>query len=202
MTIGVLALQGAFREHAAVLGRLGVPVREVRRKEDLQGIRGIVLPGGESTVQGKLLRDFGILDPLRDLISGGLPVMGTCAGLILLAREIGTGGERHLGTLPVRVLRNIYGRQLGSFVSEGRVGKLENFREVFIRAPGITEILDPETEVLAVTGDRITGVRFRNQFGFAFHPELTDNFGLHLMFLRSAGLFPESETAPNVRQAA
>jgi len=202
MTIGVLALQGAFREHAAVLGRLGVPVREVRRKEDLQGIRGIVLPGGESTVQGKLLRDFGILEPLRDLISGGLPVMGTCAGLILLAREIGTGGERHLGTLPVRVLRNIYGRQLGSFVSEGRVGKLENFREVFIRAPGITEILDPETEVLAVTGDRITGVRFRNQFGFAFHPELTDNFGLHLMFLRSAGLFPESETAPNVRQAA
>ena len=202
MTIGVLALQGAFREHAAVLGRLGVPVREVRRKEDLQGIRGIVLPGGESTVQGKLLRDFGILDPLRDLISGGLPVMGTCAGLILLAREIGTGGERHLGTLPVRVLRNIYGRQLGSCVSEGRVGKLENFREVFIRAPGITEILDPETEVLAVTGDRITGVRFRNQFGFAFHPELTDNFGLHLMFLRSAGLFPESETAPNVRQAA
>ena len=202
MTIGVLALQGAFREHAAVLGRLGVPVREVRRKEDLQGIRGIVLPGGESTVQGKLLRDFGILDPLRDLISGGLQVMGTCAGLILLAREIGTGGERHLGTLPVRVLRNIYGRQLGSFVSEGRVGKLENFREVFIRAPGITEILDPETEVLAVTGDRITGVRFRNQFGFAFHPELTDNFGLHLMFLRSAGLFPESETAPNVRQAA
>ena len=195
MTIGVLALQGAFREHAAVLGRLGVPVREVRRKEDLQGIRGIVLPGGESTVQGKLLRDFGILEPLRDLISGGLPVMGTCAGLILLAREIGTGGERHLGTLPVRVLRNIYGRQLGSFVSEGRVGKLENFREVFIRAPGITEILDPETEVLAVTGDRITGVRFRNQ-------ELTDNFGLHLMFLRSAGLFPESETAPNVRQAA
>ena len=172
MTIGVLALQGAFREHAAVLGRLGVPVREVRRKEDLQGIRGIVLPGGESTVQGKLLRDFGILDPLRDLISGGLPVMGTCAGLILLAREIGTGGERHLGTLPVRVLRNIYGRQLGSFVSEGRVGKLENFREVFIRAPGITEILDPETEVL------------------------------DLMFLRSAGLFPESETAPNVRQAA
>ena len=161
-----------------------------------------MLPGGESTVQGKLLRDFGILDPLRDLISGGLPVMGTCAGLILLAREIGTGGERHLGTLPVRVLRNIYGRQLGSFVSEGRVGKLENFREVFIRAPGITEILDPETEVLAVTGDRITGVRFRNQFGFAFHPELTDNFGLHLMFLRSAGLFPESETAPNVRQAA
>ncbi|WP_019002097.1 pyridoxal 5'-phosphate synthase glutaminase subunit PdxT [Succinimonas amylolytica] len=202
MTVGVLALQGAFREHAAVLRGLGIPVRDIRRREDLQGIRGIVLPGGESTVQGKLLRDFGILEPLRDLIAQGLPVMGTCAGLILLAREIGEDGERHLGTLPVRVFRNIYGRQLGSFVTNGRVGEFENFREVFIRAPGIAEILDPETEVLAVTNGRITGVRYRNQFGFAFHPELTANPGLHLLFLKHSGLYPEPELPANVRQSA
>ena len=121
--------------------------------------------------------------------------MGTCAGLILLARECGENGERHLGTLPVRVRRNIYGRQSGSFVCEGRAGSCGNFRQVYIRAPGITEILDPETEILAEARGRITGVRYRNQFAFAFHPELTGETDLHELFLRSV-------RAPVVNRAA
>ncbi|MBQ3682692.1 MAG: pyridoxal 5'-phosphate synthase glutaminase subunit PdxT [Succinimonas sp.] len=195
MIAGALALQGAFREHLKIFAELGAETREVRRREDLEGLDALALPGGESTAQGKLLRDLGLLEPLRKLILAGLPVLGTCAGLILLAREIGENGERHLGTLPVRVQRNIYGRQSGSFVCEGRAGSCESFRQVYIRAPGITELLDPETEILAEARGRITGVRYRNQFAFAFHPELAGETGLHELFLRSV-------RAPVVRRAA
>lgn len=115
VTIGVLAVQGAFIEHEQMLQSLGVTCVEIRKPEQLAHIDGIILPGGESTVQGQLLRKLHILKPLRDMILHGLPVLATCAGLILLAEEIDTGEPSHLGTLPVTVKRNAYGRQLGSF---------------------------------------------------------------------------------------
>lgn len=140
MPIGVLALQGAFIEHEKMLHRLGADVREVRQRADLDGLDGIVLPGGESTVQGRLLRKLNILNPLREQIQRGLPVLATCAGLILLAQHLESGEPTHLATLPVTVRRNAYGRQLASFATTADVGSLADFPLVFIRAPYITTV--------------------------------------------------------------
>lgn len=140
MPIGVLALQGAFIEHEKMLRRLGADVREVRQLADLDGLDGIVLPGGESTVQGRLLRKLNMLHPLREQIQCGLPVLATCAGLILLAQHLESGEPTHLATLPVTVCRNAYGRQLASFATTADVGSLADFPLVFIRAPYITTV--------------------------------------------------------------
>ena len=140
MPIGVLALQGAFIEHEKMLRRLGADVREVRQLADLDGLDGIVLPGGESTVQGRLLRKLDILNPLREQIQRGMPVLATCAGLILLAQHLESGEPTHLATLPVTVRRNAYGRQLASFATTADVGSLADFPLVFIRAPYITTV--------------------------------------------------------------
>lgn len=140
MPIGVLALQGAFIEHEKMLRRLGADVREVRQLADLDGLDGIVLPGGESTVQGRLLRKLNMLHPLREQIQCGLPVLATCAGLILLAQHLESGEPTHLATLPVTVRRNAYGRQLASFATTADVGSLADFPLVFIRAPYITTV--------------------------------------------------------------
>ena len=140
MPIGVLALQGAFIEHEKMLRRLGADVREVRQRADLDGLDGIVLPGGESTVQGRLLRKLNMLHPLREQIQCGLPVLATCAGLILLAQHLESGEPTHLATLPVTVRRNAYGRQLASFATTADVGSLADFPLVFIRAPYITTV--------------------------------------------------------------
>lgn len=140
MPIGVLALQGAFIEHEKMLRRLGADVREVRQRSDLDGLNGIVLPGGESTVQGRLLRKLHMLDPLRERIQNGMPVLATCAGLILLAQHLDGDETAHLATLPVTVRRNAYGRQLASFATTADVGNLTDFPLVFIRAPYISSV--------------------------------------------------------------
>ena len=138
--IGVLAVQGAFREHIDALSGLGARCFEIRKASDLDGgADGLVLPGGESTVMGKLIRDLGMFDALRGMVSSGIPVMGTCAGLILLAEEV-EGGMTHLGTLPVAVRRNAYGRQLGSFSATGRFSGVGEVPLEFIRAPMITRV--------------------------------------------------------------
>lgn len=140
MPIGVLALQGAFIEHEKMLRRLGADVREVRQLSDLDDLNGIVLPGGESTVQGHLLRKLNMLEPLRDRIQNGMPVLATCAGLILLAQHLDGDETTHLATLPVTVRRNAYGRQLASFATTADVGNLTDFPLVFIRAPYIATV--------------------------------------------------------------
>ena len=181
--IGVLALQGAFREHIISLEMLGIKAKEIRSLSDLSGIEGIILPGGESTVQGKLLRELNVLEPLKDMVLSGMPVLATCAGLILLSEKIENDDNIYLSTLPVTVKRNAYGRQLGSFIANGKVGDFDNFEMVFIRAPYITSI-DSEVEVLSRYDDKITGVKFKNQIALSFHPEMTNDLRLHELFLK------------------
>ncbi len=181
--IAVLAVQGAFAEQMERVSRLGAECIALRQKADLmQDFDGVILPGGESTVQGKLLVELGMLEPLRDKISKGLPVLGTCAGLILLAEEIGNDEHVWLGTLPVRVRRNAYGRQLGSFHTEGMVWGIGTVPMTFIRAPYVEET-EQGVEILAQVENRIVAVRYKNQMGTAFHPELDADNRIHEMFL-------------------
>ena len=189
MRIAVLAVQGAFIEHEQMLHQLGVETVQLRKKEDLNcQYQGIILPGGESTVQGKLLKEFGMFEELQSQIRAGIPVMGTCAGLILLANKIVNQTERYLGTLPITVLRNGYGRQLGSFYSQGNVGKIDDFPMKFIRAPYIDAIEDSEAveevKILAKVDGRIVAVQYKNQIGVSFHPELTKDTRIHQSFLQ------------------
>ena len=172
MQIAVLALQGDFAEHEAMFHRLNIPTFQVRQKSDLEkDSDALVLPGGESTVQGKLLRELGMLDMLRSRIQNGLPVMATCAGTILLAQQILDDSTLHLGTLGISVRRNAYGRQLSSFHTTGTFGKLENVPMSFIRAPQI-EFCVPGVEKLAEHNGRITAVRHGRQLAMTFHPEV------------------------------
>lgn len=180
--IGVLALQGAFIEHENMLTNIGAVCTEVRRPADLHGLDGIVLPGGESTVQGQLLQKSDLLAPLRKLIASGLPTLATCAGLILLAQKIKDSPVTHLGTLPVTVMRNAYGRQLSSFVTEEPVKGIGGFSMVFIRAPYI-EHADKDVEVLAKVDGKIVAVKYGNQIGLSFHPELSGSPKIHEWFL-------------------
>lgn len=182
MNIGVLALQGAFLEHEEALARLGASCVEIRQKRDLSHrLDGLVLPGGESTVMGKLLKELELFQPLREKIQAGMPVFGTCAGLLLLAENIENGGVPCFGTMPVTAVRNAYGRQLGSFETKGRFNDQE-VTMTFIRAPYVKSIGE-EVEVLSVTGGKITAARWRNQLVTAFHPELTREDTVHRYFL-------------------
>lgn len=181
--IAVLALQGAFVEHEKRIRNLGAECVEIRQKADLmQDLDGIILPGGESTVQGKLLTELGMLELLQDRIRSGFPVLGTCAGLILLAGELGDGEHVWLDTLPVRVRRNAYGRQLGSFHVNGEMKGIGKVPMTFIRAPYV-ESAGEGVEVLATVENRIVAVRYENQLGIAFHPELDKDKSIHEMFL-------------------
>lgn len=183
--IGILALQGAFQEHADALKKLSAEYKFIRKKSDLDAeFDGLILPGGESTVQRKLAKELGLLEPLKLLIKKGIPTLGTCAGLILLSREIAGGEETAFGTLPVIVCRNAYGRQLGSFSAVGNIGSISDFPMRFIRAPYIERILSDDVEILNVTDNKITAVKFQNQIGVSFHPELTSDLRLHQMFLK------------------
>lgn len=182
MKIGVLALQGAFIEHEHMLTRAGAVCTEIRQVPDLQGLDGIVLPGGESTVQGQLLQKSGLLAPVRELIADGLPTLATCAGLILLAQKIKDSSVTHLGTLPVTVKRNAYGRQLSSFVTEKSVTGIGNYPMIFIRAPYIEHTAE-NVEILAKVDGHIVAVRYGNQIGLSFHPELSENPIIHEWFL-------------------
>lgn len=183
MKVGVLAVQGAFIEHEKVLEKLGAQVVELRKKEDLeQKIDRLVLPGGESTVQGKLIRELGMFEPLKEMIVSGMPVLATCAGMILLAEKIENDNREHFQTLPVTVKRNAYGRQLGSFFTEEEVKGIGTFPMEFIRAPYVAEA-DEKVEVLATVKEKVVGVRYRNQLAFAFHPELSEDSRIHEIFL-------------------
>ncbi len=182
--IGILALQGAFQEHADALEKLSAEYKFIRNKSDLdEELDGLILPGGESTVQRKLAKELGLLEHIKEMIEEGVPVLGTCAGLILLSKEIAGGEEAAFGTLPVAVCRNAYGRQLGSFSSIGNVGDITDFPMRFIRAPYIERILSDDVEILNVLDNKITAVRYKNQIGVSFHPELTIDLRLHQMFL-------------------
>ena len=183
MKIAVLAVQGAFIEHEKALERLGVETVELRKAEDLeQDFDGLVLPGGESTVQSRLLKELSMFEPLKKKIEEGLPVLATCAGLILLAQNISNDENRCFATLPVTVKRNAYGRQLGSFYYEGEIKGIGTFPMEFIRAPYI-ESVEKNVEILAQVEEKIVGVSYKNQLAFSFHPELTGNDRIHDKFI-------------------
>ena len=186
MRIGILALQGAFAEHAKVLEKLGVVSVEIRNLDDFQqhqsDLSGLILPGGESTTMGKLLRDQQMLIPIREAILSGLPVFGTCAGLILLAKEIISQEESHLATMDIVVERNAYGRQLGSFYTEAECKGVGKIPMTFIRGPIISEV-GKDVDVLAVVNNQIVAAQEKNMLVTSFHPELTDDARLHQYFI-------------------
>lgn len=187
MLIGILALQGAFAEHAAMLKKLKADSFEIRQAKDaLRYMDGLILPGGESTVMGKLLHELDLFDSLGDLIRDGLPTLGTCAGLVLLAEKIANDDNIYFGSMRITATRNAYGRQLGSFTDKGAFGDMGQIPMVFIRAPYIQSV-GRDVEILAQTKGRITAARQNNQVVCAFHPELTDNTTVHEYFLRLAG---------------
>lgn len=181
MRIGVLAVQGAFAEHIAAVEKLGAEAFEIRNTGDIsQSFDGLILPGGESTVMKKLLNDLGLFEPLKEKIDSGLPVLGTCAGMILLAKNIDSGEEACFGTMDITVKRNAYGRQLGSFVCTDRFAD-KDITMRFIRAPYVTET-GSGIEILAEHDNKIIAVRQNNQLATAFHPELTDDKTVYEMF--------------------
>lgn len=183
MIIGVLAVQGAFLEHEKMLARLGVKSREIRQKKDLEGISALIIPGGESTVQGQLLEKLDMTETIRQRILKGMPVMATCAGLILLAEHLENDPAVHLGTLPVTVRRNAYGRQTGSFTAEGSFADIKKVPMIYIRAPYVVSA-DADVRILSRDSeDRITAVQYENQLGLSFHPELSEDTRIHEYFL-------------------
>ena len=182
MTVAVLALQGAFLEHEKMLEKLGADWFEIRQPRDLdRPFDGLILPGGESTTMGKLLRDLDLYEPLRARIQDGLPVYGTCAGLILLAETV-DGGVPCFATMDIAVKRNAYGRQLGSFYTEADFQGLGKVPMTFIRAPYIAAA-GPKAQVLAEVDGHIVAARQGNQLVTAFHPELSDDLSVHQYFL-------------------
>lgn len=183
MKIGVFALQGAFVEHENCLKKLGAEVVEIRRLEHFTNdIDGFVLPGGESTVQGKLLREEGLFFPLKKAIESGKPVFGTCAGMILLAKKLSDDETVHLGLLNAVVKRNAYGRQLGSFKTEEDFKGIGLVPMTFIRAPYF-ESVGRGVDVLAVVDGNIVAVRQNNILAISFHPELGEDLRVHEYFL-------------------
>ena len=182
-TIGVLAYQGDVREHLQTLARVGADGLEVRTLTDLDRVDGLIVPGGESTVIGKLAARYGLLEPLRARARDGLPMFGTCAGMIFLAREVEGPPQELLGLLDVRVRRNAFGRQVASFETEFDVKGLDGgpVHAVFIRAPWVSEA-GPTVEVLAEVDGRIVAVRQGNLLATAFHPELAGEERLHRLF--------------------
>jgi 5'-phosphate synthase pdxT subunit len=183
MKIGILAVQGAFIEHQKMLEALGAECIELRKKSDISDIDGLVLPGGESTVQGQLLNELDMFDTLKEKIKEGLPVLATCAGLILLSENLSNDNNVYFGTLPVTTRRNAYGRQLGSFQATENIKGIGDFTMTFIRAPYIESVNSPDVDVLATCDNKIVAVRYKNQLGLTFHPELNDDCRIHKYFL-------------------
>lgn len=194
-TIGVLALQGAFREHRHILERLGVGVREVRLPADLEGLAGLIIPGGESTTMAKLMMDYQLKQPIRDFAARGGAIWGTCAGAILLAKDIENQVDAHISTssdqprlelMHTRVRRNAFGRQVDSFqASLEIVGMDQPFKAIFIRAPVFLEVGDA-VQVLSRVGDQIVLAREGKLLASSFHPELTGDPRVHQYFLDMA----------------
>lgn len=180
----MLDLQGAVREHVRMLESLGCTAVRVKRAEHLEGLEGLILPGGESTTLGKLLVRYGLDEAIRERVADGLPVYGTCAGLILLAKDIPGSDQPRLGLMDIRVKRNAYGRQVDSFEADLDIPAVgpPPFRAVFIRAPYI-EAVAPGVEVLAEHAGHIVAARQGRFLVSAFHPELTEDPRLHAYFL-------------------
>lgn len=183
MKIAILAVQGAFIEHRKVLEQLGATCVELRKASDwTDDIDGIVLPGGESTVQGKLLRELQLFEPIKKAIEQGMPVLATCAGMILLADKLANDPHVYFQTMPITVRRNAYGRQLGSFHTEAPFAGKGVLPMTFIRAPYV-EATGEGVEVLAVVDGKTVAVRYQNQIALAFHPELDQDVTIHKWFL-------------------
>lgn len=183
--IGVLALQGAFAAHLDVLRRLGVEAIEVRLPVDIDECDALIMPGGESTTMSKLLESSALFDPIAKRIADGMPVFGTCAGMILLAREVADGrhDQRSFGAIDIAVQRNAYGRQIDSFETDiAFVGDAEPFHAVFIRAPRITRCGGGVDVLAEYDGDAVL-VRSNAVMAASFHPELSGDFRIHRMFL-------------------
>ena len=184
LCVGVLALQGAFREHVAAVASLGATAREVRQLKDIDGIDALIIPGGESTTMGKLLNEWNMLEPLRQRILDGMPVYGSCAGLILLCREIENSDQPRLGVLDATVRRNAFGRQVDSFETDLSIPEIgaDPIPAVFIRAPVITGVGAGVTVLAEVKGQAVA-VRQNNILATSFHPELTPDTRMHSYFL-------------------
>ena len=193
MKIGVLALQGAFAEHRKMLEKLGIESFEIRKKSDLSNavdnndIDGLIIPGGESTVIGKLLYDLDLFDDIKKLILEGLPVFGTCAGLILLAKEIENDSRTYLGAMDIKVRRNAYGRQLGSFFTESEFKGVGVIPMTFIRAPYISSV-GKNVEILSEVDGNVVAAKENNILVTSYHPELNDNLKVHKFFVEMCKL--------------
>ncbi|MEW6727647.1 pyridoxal 5'-phosphate synthase glutaminase subunit PdxT [Desulforudis sp. 1088] len=188
MKVGILALQGAFIEHARAVRACGHDPVEIRKPEQLDDCRALIIPGGESTTIGKLMNEFNLFEVIRARGEQGMPILGTCAGMVLLARVIEESDQPRLGLMNITVKRNAFGRQVDSFEADLAVPTLgdDPVRAVFIRAPYITAV-GPGVEVLAVFDGKIVLVRQDRLVASAFHPELTEDLRLHKYFLNLAG---------------
>ncbi|MEH7301671.1 pyridoxal 5'-phosphate synthase glutaminase subunit PdxT [Neobacillus drentensis] len=181
--IGVLALQGAVREHIRSLEACGVEAVAVKRKEELQDLDGLILPGGESTAMRRLIDKYDFMDALKEFAHSGKPMFGTCAGLILLAKQLVGYNEPHIGVMDIQVERNSFGRQVDSFEADLAIKDVaETFPAVFIRAPHIVEAGE-DVEILCKHNDRIVAARDRQFLGCSFHPELTDDHRITAYFV-------------------
>ncbi|SEU32186.1 pyridoxal 5'-phosphate synthase glutaminase subunit PdxT [Paenibacillus sp. NFR01] len=182
MKVGVLALQGAVTEHIVSMQKAGAEALPIKQVEQLQEIDGLIIPGGESTTIGKLMRKYGFIEAIRDFAGQGKPVFGTCAGMIVLANRIAGGEPEHLGLMDITVARNAFGRQRESFECDLEVKGIDELvRAVFIRAPLIAEV-GSDVEVLSVYNDEIVTARQNHLLATSFHPELTDDYRLHQYF--------------------
>ncbi len=186
MLIGVLALQGAFREHQYLLDKCGVSTRQVRKTSELEGVDALVIPGGESTTMSKLLNGFNLMKPIIDLANQGMPIFGTCAGLIMLAKHIRNSEQETLALMDIDVERNAFGRQVDSFETNLDIPVLgaEPYRAVFIRAPYIIEVSE-DVNVLARCADKIVCASQDRFLVAAFHPELTNDLRMHRYFIEN-----------------
>jgi 5'-phosphate synthase pdxT subunit len=185
--VGVLALQGDFREHLLVLGELGADAVPVRRESELDDVSGLVIPGGESSVMDKLSRLFGLAEPLKGRIASGMPVYGTCAGLIMLADTLvdAIDGQESLGGLDIAVRRNAFGNQNDSFETDLEIPELGRppMHAVFIRAPVVETVGERATTLASLADGRVVAVEQGNLLGTSFHPEITDDYRFHQRFL-------------------
>jgi 5'-phosphate synthase pdxT subunit len=184
MKIGVLALQGAFAEHIKILTDLNIEAVPVRLSSDLDGIRALIIPGGESTTMSKLLSDYSLKEPIKNLVQQGLPVLGTCAGMVLMAKKVDGSEVETLGFIDIEIKRNAFGRQIDSFEADLLMPALGDkaFRGIFIRAP-IVQKVESGVEILCQIDHGAVAVKQGKRLACAFHPELTDDLRFHRYFL-------------------
>lgn len=183
--VGVLAIQGAVAEHLELLNQIpDVCAQEVKYLDELNEVDGLIIPGGESTAIGRLLRDFNLLQPLKERILNGMPVWGTCAGMILLAKSLENDPTVHLGVMDITVERNAYGRQLGSFTTEVEIEKISSNKIplVFIRAPYVTQVKS-DVDILLEVNNHIVACQQKQMLATSFHPELTKDTSFHRYFI-------------------